>query len=160
LWAVPFDKADPVHTPRDLVTSGAQGAKLLAALKAAAATLAKQGIALDARWGDVQFAVRGQDHIPIHGASGQLGVLNVQQSDAVPGGIVPKHGSSYVQIVTFDTVGPVADALLSYSQSTDPASPYFGDQTREFSAKRFHHLPFSEAQILADGGRKSVRISE
>ncbi|MBP2276218.1 MULTISPECIES: penicillin acylase family protein [Sphingomonas] len=160
LWAVPFDKADPVHTPRDFVTSGAQGAKLLAALKAAAATLAKQGIALDARWGEVQFAVRGQDHIPIHGASGQLGVLNVQQSDAVPGGIVPKHGSSYVQIVTFDTVGPVADALLSYSQSTDPASPYFGDQTREFSAKRFHHLPFTEAQILADGGHKSVRISE
>ena len=39
--------------------------------------------------------------------------------------------------------GPVADALLSYSQSTDPASPHYADQTRTFSAKRWHRLPFS-----------------
>lgn len=159
-WAIPFDKADPVHTPRDFVTSGAQGEKVLAALKAAADKLAKQGIALDARWGDVQFAVRGDDHIPIHGAGGQLGVLNVQQSEAVPGGIVPLEGSSYVQVVGFDATGPVADALLSYSQSTDPASPHYADQTRAFSAKRFHRLPFTPAQIAADGGTRTVRISE
>ena len=160
LWSVPFDKADPVHTPRDLATSGAQGAKLLAALRAAVAKLAADGVALDARWGDVQFAVRGSEHIPIHGASGQLGVLNVQQSDAVAGGLVPKHGSSYVQIVGFDATGPVADALLSYSQSTDPASPYYADQTRAFSAKKWHRLPFTAAQIAADGGTNTLRIAE
>ena len=160
LWAVPFDKADPVHTPRDLVTNGAQGTKLLAALRAAVTKLAKDGIALDARWGDVQFAVRGDAHIPIHGAAGTLGVLNVQQSDAVAGGIVPKHGSSYVQVVGFDANGPVVDALLSYSQSTDPASPYYADQTRAFSVKKWHRLPFTPAQIAADGGTKTVRISE
>ena len=160
LWATPFDKADPVHTPRDFVTTGAQGDKLIAALKAAADKLAKDGIALDSRWGDVQFAVRGDEHIPIHGASGQLGVLNVQQSDPVAGGIVPKHGSSYVQIVGFDEAGPVVDALLSYSQSTDPASPFYADQTRAFSAKTWHRLPFTPAQIAADGGTKVLRISE
>ena len=160
LWAVPFDKADPVHTPRDFVTTGAQGAKLLIALQAATAKLATQGIALDARWGNVQFAVRGDEHIPIHGASGALGVLDVQQSLPVAGGIVPYHGSSYVQVVGFDAAGPVADAILSYSQSTDPASPYYADQTRAFSAKRFHHLPFTPAQIAADGGTKALRISE
>ena len=160
LWAVPFDKADPVHTPRDFLATGAQGDKVIAALKAAADKLAKDGIALDARWGDVQFAVRGADHIPIHGASGQLGVLNVQQSDPIMGGIVPKHGSSYVQIVGFDATGPVADALLSYSQSTDPASPYYADQTRAFSVKKWHRLPFTPAQIAADGGKKTLRINE
>ncbi len=159
-WTVPFDKADAVHTPRDLVTSGAQGASLLTALRAAVARLGKEGIALDARWGDVQFAVRGSEHIPIHGAAGSLGVLNVQQSDVVTGGIVPKHGTSYIQVVGFDTDGPVADALLSYSQSTDPASPYYGDQTRAFSVKKWHRLPFTPAQIAADGGTKVVRISE
>ncbi|MEG3174755.1 penicillin acylase family protein [Sphingomonas sp. RB3P16] len=160
LWSTPFDVADPVHTPRDLATGGAQGAKLIAALKTAQEQLGKEGIALDARWGDVQFAVRGAEHIPIHGASGQLGVLNVQQSDAVAGGIVPKHGSSYVQVVGFDATGPVADALLSYSQSTDPASPHYADQTRAFSVKRWHRLPFTPAQIAADGASKAVRISE
>lgn len=160
LWAAPFDKADPVHIPRDFVTAGAQGAKVLVALKTAAATLATQGIALDARWGDVQFAVRGDDHIPIHGASGALGVLNVQQSTPVPGGIMPYHGSSYVQVVGFDAAGPVADAILSYAQATDPASPYYADQTRAFSAKAFHRLPFTRAQIAADGGTTGVRISE
>lgn len=159
-WAVPFDKADPVHTPRDLVTSGAAGEKLLTALRSAVARLSKEGIALDSRWGDVQFAVRGTEHIPIHGAAGSLGVLNVQQSDVVAGGLVPKHGTSYIQVVGFDAAGPVADALLSYSQSTDPASPYYADQTRAFSAKKWHRLPFTPAQIAADGGTKVVRIAE
>ena len=159
-WAVPFDKADPVHTPRDLVTSGAAGEKLLAALRSAVARLTKEGIVLDSRWGDVQFAVRGTEHIPIHGAAGSLGVLNVQQSDVAAGGLVPKHGTSYIQVVGFDAAGPVADALLSYSQSTDPASPYYADQTRAFSAKKWHRLPFTPAQIAADGGTKVVRIAE
>lgn len=160
LWATPFDPADPVHTPRDLATEGGEGAKLLTTLRGAAATLAGQGIALDVRWGDVQFALRGTAHIPIHGASGQLGVLNVQMSDAVAGGLVPRHGSSYVQVVGFDAAGPVADAILSYSQSTDPASPYYADQTRAFSVKQFHRLPFTPAQIAADGGTEKVRIAE
>ena len=160
IWAVPFDKADPVHTPRDFVTTGAQGEKALAALKTATAKLAAQGIALDARWGNVQFAVRGDEHIPVHGGPGSLGVLDVQQSAAVPGGIVPYHGSSYVQVVGFDAAGPVADAILSYSQSTDPASPHYADQTRAFSVKKFHRLPFTLAQIAADGGTKAVRIAE
>ncbi len=160
LWAVKFDVADPVHTPRDIVTVGEPGQKLLAALRKALEKLTKDGIALDARWGDVQFAVRGEERIPVHGATGALGVLNVQMSDPVPGGLVPRHGSSYVQVVTFDEKGPIADAVLSYSQSTDPASPWFADQTRAYSAKRWHRLPFTPAEIAADGPSKPVRISE
>lgn len=161
-WAVPFDPADPVHTPRGLVTAGAVGDRLIAALKTATERLAKEGIALDARWGDVQFAVRGAERIPIHGANGVLGVLNVQQSDPLPGGggIVPRHGTSYIQVVGFDDAGPVADALLSYSEATDPASPHYADQTRAFSAKRWHRLPFGEAEIAAEGGTAPLKLSE
>jgi acyl-homoserine lactone acylase PvdQ len=42
---------------------------------------------------------------------------------------------------------PVADALLAYSQSTDPASPHSQDQTRAFSEKKWHRLPFTQAEI-------------
>jgi acyl-homoserine-lactone acylase len=160
LWAIKFDVNDPVHTPRDLVTEGEAGIRLLKALSDAVAKLKAENIALDAKWGAVQFAVRGPDHIPIHGGNGQLGILNVQQSDPVPGGIVPRHGTSYIQVVTFDDKGPVADGLLSYSQSTNPESPHFADQTRAFSAKQWHKLPFSEAEIAADQPEDPLDISE
>lgn len=160
IWRVPFDPADPVHTPRDFVTEGEVGAKLLKALADAQARLAKDGIAPDAPWGRVHFAVRGAEHIPVHGGDGQLGVLNVQQSVGVPGGWSPFHGSSYVQVVTFDDAGPVADAVLSYSQSTDPASPHFADQTRLYSAKKWVRLPFGAAAIAADRQGVTRTISE
>jgi acyl-homoserine-lactone acylase len=159
-WAVPFDVADPVNTPRDLITEGEIGAKLLAALRAGVTRLASENIALDARWGDVQFAVRGDQRIAVHGAHGNLGVLNVQMSDKVTGGMVPRHGSSYIQVVSFDDNGPIADAILSYSQSTDPASPWFADQTRNYSTKTWTRLPFTPAQVRAATIGPSMRIRE
>ena len=156
-WGTPFDAADPVNTPRDF---RGDLAKLRAALAKAADQLAKQGIALDARWGEVQFAVRGTEHIPVHGGSGALGVLNVQQARPAAGGLVPFHGSSYIQVVSFDEAGPVADAVLSYSQSTDPASPHYADQTRLYSAKKWVRLPFTPAAIAADAQGKAKAISE
>ncbi len=160
LWAVPFDAADPVNTPRTLLTTGDNGAKLLAALRGAVEKAKKDGIALDARWGDVQFAVRGKDRIPVHGGNHPLGVLNMQRTKAVPGGLVPEHGTSYIQVVSFDENGPVADALLSYSQSTDPASPHYADQTRAFSTKSWHRLPFTAAEIERQKTGVVVRIAE
>ncbi len=160
IWAVPFDAKDPVNTPRDLVTGGETGAKLIAALKAAADEVTKAGIALDARWGDVQYARRGADRIPVHGGDGQLGVLNVQIAEPAPGGVTPRHGSSYVQIVGFDDAGPVADTILSYSQSPDPQSPWYGDQTRMYSDKRWVRFPFTPAQIAAKKVGETVTIRE
>jgi acyl-homoserine-lactone acylase len=159
-WAVPFDVNDPVNTPRDLITSGEIGIKLLAALRAGVARLGTENIALDARWGDVQFAIRGEERIPIHGAHGNLGVLNAQMSDKVTGGMVPRHGSSYIQVVSFDETGPIADAILSYSQSTDPASPYYADQTRNYATKTWTRLPFTSEQIAAAAVGAKVAISE
>ena len=64
-------------------------------------------------------------------------MLNAQQArwNAQAAGYVPYHGSSYIQVVSFDDKGPVADAVLSYSQSADPASPHFADQTWLYSKK-------------------------
>ncbi|OYY91983.1 MAG: acyl-homoserine-lactone acylase [Sphingomonas sp. 28-66-16] len=160
IWQTAFDPADPVHTPRDFTTAGEAGAKLLGVLADTQAKLIKDGFALDARWGDTQFAIRGDEHIPIHGADGQLGVLNVQMSKPEAGGLVPYHGSSYIQVVTFDDKGPVADAVLSYSQSTDPASPHFADQTRLYSAKKWVRLPFTPAEIRASADGPAVTIRE
>ncbi len=160
IWQVPFDAADPVNTPRGFTTEGEVGKKLLGLLADTQKKLQDDGFALDARWGDVHYAVRGADHIPVHGADGQLGVLNVQTSRADGAALIPFHGSSYVQVVTFDDHGPVADAVLSYSQSTDPQSPHYGDQTRLYSAKKWVRLPFTPAEIAADAQGKARTISE
>jgi acyl-homoserine-lactone acylase len=160
LWAVPFDKADPVNTPRDLSTDGDKGQKLLAALGEAVTDLEKAGIALDAPWGAVQHVMAGNEAIPIHGGPGTLGILNMQESVATPNGLTPRHGTSYIQIVGFDDKGPVADAILSYSQSTNPASPHAADQTRAYAEKRWHRLPFHREDIRAQAIGKPVRIRE
>ena len=154
LYATPFDPADPVHTPRGLKGDEATAAKLRQALAGAVDVLLTEGVPLDAPYGTVHFAVRGQDKIPVHGGEGSDGVLNAQQARWVPGvkGYVPYHGSSYIQVVTFDAKGPVADAVLSYSQSTDPASPHYADQTWLYSKKGWHRLPFHPADIAKEAG--------
>lgn len=160
LWAVPFNANDPVGTPRDLATEGAKGEKLLAALAEAVAEIDSAGIALDARWGDVQQVIADGGAIPIHGGPGTLGILNMQESVPTPTGLTPRHGTSYIQIVSFDKSGPVADAILSYSQSTNPTSPHAADQTRAYAEKRWHRLPFGKKAIAAETIGKTIRISE
>lgn len=151
LWNVPYNPDDLAHTPRDLKTEGKSGDDVLALLSAAAEDIKKGGMALDAPLGDVQFTLRGTERIPVSGLQ-DAGVLNITRGRPVPGGILVLHGSSYIQSVTFDEKGPIAKAMLTYSQATDPASPYYADQTREFSKsnKVLHRFPFSEAEIAAD----------
>lgn len=160
LWATPFSLSDPVRTPHTLITTGEQATKLKAIITTAMADAAKASIPLDARWGDVLKAPRGADLIPIHGGDGQLGILNVQISEPTPFGLTPVHGTSYIQVVTFDDAGPVADAVLSYSQSTNPASPWYGDQTRQYSAKAWNRLPFTKAEIAAAKVGETLTLRE
>lgn len=160
LWAVPFDPADPVNTPRDLVTDGDKGDKLLAALGEAVAELDAANIGPGTPWGEVQHVMAGNEAIPIHGGPGTLGILNMQESVATPNGLTPRHGTSYIQIVGFDDAGPVADAILSYSQSTNPASPHAADQTRAYAEKRWHRLPWHAAEIAKAALGKPKRIAE
>ncbi|MGY6551071.1 MAG: penicillin acylase family protein [Erythrobacter sp.] len=159
LWQVPFDPADPVNTPRELAAD-AVGDKLLGALAEAVSALDASGFALDAPWGSVQRVGAGEEPIAIHGGPGTAGVLNYQDAREIGGALVPVHGTSYIQIVGFDDNGPVADAILSYSQSTDPASPHFADQTRAYSAKQWHRLPFTRQEIAASRIGKTRRIAE
>ena len=161
LWQVPFDPADPVNTPRTLAMDGAKGEKLLTVLAEAVAELDTAKITLDAQWGDVQRVMAGNEAIAIHGGPGTAGVLNYQDARPAPsGGLMPVHGTSYIQIVSFDESGPVADAILSYSQSTNPASPHAADQTRAYAAKQWHRLPFGKQAIGKAAIGKVKRIAE
>ena len=148
---VPFNPADPVNTPSGLnVANPDVRAKAIDALDRAATAVLAAGFALDAPLGDVQGRVVKGLRIPVHGGTTSEGVLNVIDSDPLGrNGYAPTSGTSYLQAVTFDGRGPVADALLTYGQSSQPDSPYAFDQLTLFSKKRWLPLPFYPADIAA-----------
>ena len=148
-WAHPFDPADPVNTPNTLVTAQ-PGVPL--ALGDAIADLNAAKVPLDAAVGDVQHIVRAGRRIPIHGGPGDPhGQFNAIESEFVPGqgfGEVVA-GTSYAQVVTWND-GPCPDAatILSYSQSTNPRSPFFADQGPLFSRKEWVPVRFCRGDVL------------
>lgn len=151
-WAVDFDPADPLNTPAGIDTSvPANVDRVIAALATATQRLQDNNVALDAPWGEVQFLQRNGENVPIHGGQGTLGIYGAISSSLRDGGYVnPGSGNSYIQIVTWDESDcPIADVILVPSQSTDPASPHFADQTRLYSNKEWVRFPFCEADIAA-----------
>ncbi|HKE05058.1 MAG TPA: penicillin acylase family protein [Blastocatellia bacterium] len=48
---------------------------------------------------------------------------------------------------------------MTYSQSGDPASPLYYDQTELFSAKKWRRILFTEAEIKADPNLKAQTIT-
>jgi acyl-homoserine-lactone acylase len=158
MYRVPFDPANPVNTPSGLAPGAAE--PIRRALTAAVAEMTTLGLPLDAPLGQVQAIAREGGRIPIHGGPNIAGILNMMQSRPAPGGIEPVHGSSYIQVVSFEAGGPVADAILTYSQSTDSRSPHSWDQTRAFSEKRWNRLPFTAAEVRRATIGQPLRIRE
>ena len=148
LWAVPFDAADPVNTPRELNDENAAVVEAVKeALVTSVETLNAAGIAMDVPWGEVQFDERNGTRYPIHGASGGIG-FSVITSELVDGKGYSniRNGNSYMQAVTWDeTDCPDAYAIISYSQSTDPASDNYADSTELYSNSGWVDMPFCEA---------------
>ncbi|MDC1180766.1 penicillin acylase family protein, partial [bacterium] len=151
-YAVPFDNADPVHTPRGLtINDAATREAILAALHVAVDRITGAGIALDAKWGDVQFEIRNGEKIGIPGGDGRAGMFSVISArfDGGNGGYTPiVTGNSYIQSVTWNEDGsPNARAILTYSQSPEPDSPFYADQTKIYSQSEWIEMPFTDEQI-------------
>lgn len=158
-WSVPFDPADPVATPNTLRTAGPEVQR---AFGDAAAELHTAGIPLDAPLGDHQSVTRGDERIAMHGAPEALGVLNLITPvwDPRRGNVDVRTGSSYIQVVAFGP-DPCPDTatLVTTSQSADPTSPYYADQTRLYSAGTWVRGRFCEKDILASPDLKVVELS-
>ncbi|MEL4169028.1 bifunctional acylase PvdQ [Pseudomonas sp. ZS001] len=161
-WRVAFDPRDPQHTPRGLaVEKPAVSEAVRQAMVASVEAVKAAGLPSSSRWQDLQVASSGGRQTPIHGGPGELGIYNAIQS--VPGADGKREvvsGTSYLQVVTFDSKGPQAQGLLAFSISSDPASPHSADQTEAFSKKRWSVLPFTEQQIKADPHYQALIIRE
>ncbi len=147
----PFELSDPVHTPDGLNTSNPA---VQQALGDAISALDQAHIPLNATVGSTQYVTYHGAHIPIPGGPADPdGIFNDITVDSFPGDspTAPDLGSSFIQVVTWnDSACPVGATILTYSESSNPASPHYADQTRLFSRKQWLPDRFCESQIRAD----------
>jgi acyl-homoserine-lactone acylase len=159
LWAVGFDPADPVNTPRDLnIADNAVVEAVKQSLADGVARLVEAGIPMDRPWGEVQFDEKNGERLGIHGGPGEM-MFSVISSSLVDGegysNIVA--GNSYIQAVGWDESDcPDAYAILTYSQSTDPASDHYADTTELYSNGGWIDMPFCEADRDAQEIRRET----
>jgi acyl-homoserine-lactone acylase len=175
LWATPFDPDDPLNTPSGLSADP----EIVPRLEAAAERLRSAGFEVDTPLGDLQFAERNGERIAIHGGTGAEGVSNVvgfgrntttteigfDRGEVVEGsraltaqGYPITNGTSFIYALEFTPAGPVAQAFLTYGQTGDPSSEFFGDQTKLFSAKQWRTLLFDEASINGDPALREYTV--
>ncbi len=152
MWAVPFDPDDPVHTPRELnVGVGSVVEAMKHGVGAAADEIVGRGLPMGRPWGQVQYRLDGDERIPIHGgnASSMFSAISGRYVDDQGIGEI-RAGNSYIHTVTWDeSECPDAYAVLTYSQSTDPASPHYADMTRVYSAEEWVDMPYCQEDIQA-----------
>lgn len=147
-FKVAFDPKDPVNTPNTLDTANPV---VLKTLIDAVAELDRLHTSADAPLGRVQSEPRNAEAIPIHGGPASEGIFNViTPAPPIDGGWRKiDAGSSWIMAVEFTDHGPVSQGVLSYSQSTNPASPHFGDQTKLYSQKGWDDLRFTPEAVKA-----------
>ena len=120
----------------------------------------------------MQYALRAEPRIGLHGGPGADGVTNVidyadpsshQRADARtrasrlvpgsdlrPGGYPVDRGTSFVLAVDFTGDEPQAWVILTYGETGDRESPLFDVQTQRFSDKDWREAAFTEEAIAAD----------
>ena len=67
-------------------------------------------------------------------------------------------GTSFLMAVELTKTGPQCQAILTYSQSDDPESPFFADQTQLFSEKKWHQCLYDQKDIDADPALKTYSV--
>jgi acyl-homoserine-lactone acylase len=127
IWRTPSDPARPLTTPRDLDTGRME---VRTALADAVEAVTAAHLPLDA---PIDAAQRYQS-IGLGGCTQLEGCFNAIEP---PGGLDPNgrypdvsFGTSFLMATHLTAAGPRTRTLLLYSQSGNPASPHFLDQTR------------------------------
>lgn len=165
LFAVPFDPADPLNTPRNLADEDLALQKLAEAVL----VMARAGLELNSTLGDVQFIYRGGDRIAVHGGGSAEGIANVigqanydAMAEQIRGkpvegselltdkGYAITYGTSFLLSLSYTDNGPVAEAFLTYGESGDPTSEHYTDQTKLFARKQWRPVLYNAEDIEMD----------
>lgn len=181
LWATNFDAAKPVDTPGGLAAAPATGADpVLVNLARAVQIIRKTGFPLDATLGQLQYANRTEEQIPVPGGTGLDGTTNVvgygrssstseplpprgttfaPRSSLTATGYPINNGTSFLMAVEFTKAGPRAYVILTYGETGDRTSPRFTVQTKRFSAKDWRKVAYTKQQIARDPDLTTLKVS-
>ena len=163
-YATPFNPAQPLTTPSGLNTSSS--ATPLMWLADAVQNLQAHGVPVNASVGQVQYAPQSK-RIPIPGCPGDpsssgesTGCFNaIYSNDDTPATSGPLNaapygqvfdGSSLVMTTQLNPKGPASEGILTYSESTDPTSPWYSNMTKLYSNARWVKLPYTAAELARD----------
>jgi acyl-homoserine-lactone acylase len=162
VWNVGFSAKHPLTTPRGL---NASNPNILKNLATAVTDLEAQHIRLRATYGQVQHSTKGSDVIPIHGCdTGCFNAIYPSPGDGsdvfLPGdyGEVG-DGSSLVMTTQLTRSGPISEGIVTYSQATNPASPYYANMTKLYSQKKWVPFAYTARQLAALKGTTTVVLT-
>lgn len=158
-WRVPYDPKQPLTTPRGF--NGAD-ASVQTALADTVQAMAKQGVSLSAAPGEVMR----WDGVPLHGCASEEGCFDAVfagPASGQNGGVDASRanvagGSSFLMAVELTPAGPRASTMVTYSESANPASPHYADQTELFSRSQWVSERFSAAEIAASPALEVTRL--
>lgn len=175
-WQVVYNAEQPTTTPNTLAANNT----VLQQLATAQQRIVDAGLNPAATLGSVQFVERSNpdgtpsgQKLPWGGANNIEGGFNVFRSNmSNDGTILPRHrypllpgsdlsaeaggyhityGSSWMFAMEFTPEGPVAEGLLTYSQSSNVLSDHYLDQTLLYSEQpQLRSLHFQQADIEAN----------
>lgn len=169
-YSTGFNVAHPLTTPTGLNTVAP--AKPLTWLADAVQNLQAHHVALNASFGQVQHAPQSR-RIRIPGCSGEssahgMGCFNaIYSPDGTPATAGPvsggpygqvNDGSSLVMTTQLNRRGPVSEGILTYSQASDPTSPWYSNMTKVYSRGRWVKLPYTAAALTADHPGRTVTL--
>jgi acyl-homoserine-lactone acylase len=162
-YATVFNPAQPLTTPTGLNTSS--NATPLKWLADAVLNLDAHHVALDASYSQVQHAPQSK-RIPIPGCPGELGpgvgmgcfnaIFSPTDTISTAGPIADgpygqvNFGSSLVMTTQLNRSGPVSAGILTYSQATNPKSPWYANMTKLYSQGRWVKLPYTAHELKQD----------
>ncbi len=173
-----FNAADSVNTPNIMTPD--KNNESLVRLARAVRMLQQAGFDVDVPLGKIQHSDRNGGRIPIHGGDGPYeGIANVVdysgarttlETSTIPNkisgsrylakeGYLINRGTSFIMALEFTAKGPRARAFLTYSESGDPTSPQYYDQTQLFSEKKWRKILFTEAEIKSDANLKTTKVT-
>jgi len=170
LFDEPFDPERPVATPSGLAMPvGTGDDPVLLRLGHAVKRLTDAKFNIDSSLREMQFTLKNDARIPVHGGNGLEGILNVSEfglgengtlflgisrdkllnptTGLTESGYFVNTGTSFLMAVELTEPSPKCQAILAYSQSDDPKSPFYADQTKLFAEKKWHKCLFDQKAI-------------
>lgn len=152
-WADSFNPAEPLTTPSELNTTNPQ---ILDALADAVENLQQNDIPLDASFEQVQHVTRNGTTIPIPGCSTCYDAITAYDgTQAIYNGFSygqVDYGNSLVMFTELTPQGPVSQGILTYSEATNPESPWYDNMTQLYSEEQLVPLAYTAVQLAGETG--------